>query len=145
MGGSRGAESREGKLLPSLRGLGTERRKHSMFITCSVEKTPQPRTGLSQPAASLETSKEISSTSVAGIPWPATDFWKVLLATATHLWAPGLLSPSRAELSGPRETTRPTKPGIPLSFLSVALQRRRLWAPPNLEGIELHGFCKELL
>ena len=64
MGGSRGAESREGKLLPSLRGLGTERHKYSMFITCSVE-TPQPRTGLSQPAASLETSKEISSTSVA--------------------------------------------------------------------------------
>ena len=62
---------------------------------------------------------------------------KVLLAAATHLWALGLLSPSRAELSGPRETTRPTKPGIPLCFLSVALHRRSLY--PGLGTEPLPG------
>lgn len=70
---------------------------------------------------------------------------RVPQATAAHLWALALLSASAAELSNSTGSARPANPEIPLHSLSVALYRRSLPAPPNLEGTEFHGFCKELL
>lgn len=63
VGSKRGCREQGRQVTAPLRGLGTERCKHSTFITCSVERAPQPRMGLSQPAASLCTSTEMSSTS----------------------------------------------------------------------------------
>ena len=75
-------------------------------------KTPQPRTGLTTCSLSLHIFGNVLHLS-GRYTMASHRLRKVLLAAATHVWALGLLSPSRAERSGPRETTQPTKPGIP--------------------------------
>lgn len=101
---------------------GNREAQHSTFITCSVKKTTA-KDGPSQPAAPLCTSMEMSSTSVVGTPWPATDFRKVLLAAATHV-GPGAALTFQGRAEWPKRNHTAHKPGIPHVFPPCALHRR---------------------